>query len=233
MGSSRLPGKVLSDIEGQSMLRRVVDRVRRVPGLSEVVVATTEAPLDEAIVEECGRIHAPVFRGSENDVLDRYYAASLAHHAEAVLRITSDCPLVDPDESGRVVDAFLSESADFAANDLKPTYPIGLGTEVVSAAALEVAWRRATKDYERTHVMPYIIRRPERFHLVNVEAPADYGDLRWTVDTNEDLAFVRAIYARLDRGGHFGWREVLGVLDREPNLAELNRHVRQKAVEEC
>ena len=170
MGSSRLPGKVLADIEGQSMLGRVVERVRRIPGLCEVVVATTVAPQDDIIVEECGRICAPVFRGSEDDVLERYHCASLAHKAEAVVRVTSDCPLVDPFESGKVVDAFLAEAPDLAANDLKATYPLGLGTEVISAAVLDLAWREATKEYESQHVTPYIFQHPERFRLVNVES---------------------------------------------------------------
>jgi spore coat polysaccharide biosynthesis protein SpsF len=231
VGSSRLPGKVLADIAGQSMLGRVIERVRRIPGLSEVVVATTLAPEDEAIVEECGRIGAPFFRGSENDVLDRYYCACKEHEADAVVRITSDCPLIDPVESAKVVDAFLAQAADLAANDIKNTYPIGLGTEVIARKALLQAWSHATKPYERQHVTPYIYQHPEQFHLVSVEALSDHGNLRWTVDTPPDLEFVRAVYARL--GGSFGWHDVLSLLEREPDLIEINRHIRQKAIEEC
>ena len=182
VGSSRLPGKVLAAIAGQSMLSRVIERVRRIPGLSEVVVATTLAPQDEAIVEECGRIGAPFFRGSENDVLDRYYCACKEHEADAVVRITSDCPLIDPVESGKVVDAFETQAADLAANDIKATYPLGLGTEVVSCKALHLAWRQATKPYERQHVTPYIYQHPEQFRLVNVESPSNYSSLRiWSL----------------------------------------------------
>jgi spore coat polysaccharide biosynthesis protein SpsF len=231
VGSSRLPGKVLAAIAGQSMLSRVIERVRRIPGLSEDVVATTLAPQDEAIVEECGRIGAPFFRGSENDVLDRYYCACKEHEADAVVRITSDCPLIDPVESGKVVDAFETQAADLAANDIKATYPLGLGTEVVSCKALHLAWRQATKPYERQHVTPYIYQHPEQFRLVNVESPSNYSSLRWTVDTPADLEFVRSVFARLD--GDFCWHDVLSLLEREPGLIEINRNVRQKAIEEC
>jgi spore coat polysaccharide biosynthesis protein SpsF len=231
VGSSRLPGKVLAAIAGESMLSRVIERVRRIPGLSEVVVATTLGPEDEAIVEECGRIGAAVFRGSENDVLDRYYGACKEHEADAVVRITSDCPLVDPVESGKVIDAFLAQEADLAPNDIKATYPIGLGTEVVARKALHLAWSQATKPYERQHVTPYIYQHAEQFRLINVESPVDYSSLRWTVDTPADLEFVRAVYARLKVD--FDWREVLALLEREPGLIEINRNVRQKALEEC
>ena len=207
MGSSRLPGKVLADIGGQSMLSRVIERVRRIGRLSEVVVATTLAPEDDAIIEECGRIGAPFFRGSENDVLDRYYGACREREADAVVRITSDCPLIDPVESGKVVDVFLAQAADLAANDIKTTYPLGLGTEVIARKALHLAWSNATKPYERQHVTPYIYQHPEQFHLVSAEAPANHGNLRWTVDTPPDLEFVRAVYARL--GGSFDWHDVL------------------------
>jgi len=233
MGSTRLPGKVLADIGGRPMLERVVERVRRIAGLSEVVVATSVSPLDEAIVNLCDRIGVPVFRGSENDVLDRYWQTCGALNADGVLRISADCPLIDPCESDRVVDAFLAEAADFAANDLVPSYPVGLGTEIMTATALATTWREAKLAYERQHVAPFIYRHPERFRLVNVKAPSDYSYLRWTVDTSQDLDFVRAVYARLGGSGMFDWRAVLELLAREPALLELNRSIRQKVIEEC
>lgn len=233
MGSTRLPGKVLAEIGGQSMLNRVVERVRCIPGVGEVVVATTESAPDEAVVQECTRIGAPVFRGSEGDVLDRYYRAAEAYRAEGVVRVSADCPLIDPGESGRVVDAFLAEAADLAANDLTPSYPTGMGTEVMAAAALGSAWRDATLAYERTHVAPYLFQHPERFRLVNVASSVNYSHLRWTVDTSEDLEFVRAVYSRLDGSGGFDWQAVLSLLAREPGLVDLNRHIRQKTLEEC
>jgi spore coat polysaccharide biosynthesis protein SpsF len=233
MGSTRLPGKVLAGIEGRPMLEHVVQRARHIAGVSEVVVATTTSPRDEPVVTSCDRIGAPVFRGSENDVLDRYRRACQIFHADAVVRITSDCPLIDPGESGRVVNVFVGQAPDLAANDLIPSYPNGLGTEVMTAAALETAWRESKEPYERQHVAPYIYQHPNRFHLVNVAAPSDYSHLRWTVDTPQDLDFVRAVYARLGRNGIFDWREVLDLLATEPALLELNGDIREKALEEC
>jgi len=233
MGSTRLPGKVLAEIEGTPMLEHVVERVRRIAGVNEVVVATTSSPRDEPIANSCDHMGAPVFRGSENDVLDRYWRACQTFDADAVVRITSDCPLIDPGESSRVVDVFLKQAPDLAANDLIPSYPDGLGTEVMTAAALETAWREAKEPYERQHVAPYIYRHPERFRLVNVAAPSDYSHLRWTVDTQQDLDFVRAVYARLGGNGIFDWHAVLDLLAREPALLELNGDIREKALEEC
>ena len=215
------------------MLERVAERVRKIAGLHEVLVATTVSPRDEPILRECHRMGVPVFRGSENDVLDRYWQACQTRAADGVVRISADCPLIDPGESSRVVGAFLDQRPDFAANDLTPSYPVGLGTEVMTAAALETAWRDAKQPYERQHVAPYIYQHPERFRLVNVAAPSDYSHLRWTVDTPQDLDFVRAVYARIGGNGMFDWRAVLDLLAREPALLELNCGIRQKRIEEC
>jgi|SRR5579871_1162092 len=232
MSSTRLPGKALADIAGKPMLERVVERTRRIAGLREVVVATAVSANDERIVKECRRLDTAVFRGSEEDVLDRYWQACRRWKADAVVRICSDCPLIDAGESTRVVDAFVAQQPDLAANDLEPSYPVGLGTEVISARALETAWREAVLPYERQHVAPFIYRHPERFQLLNVAAPGDYSRMRWTVDTREDLEFARAVYTRLNRDGLFDWRAVLDLVEREPELAALNAKVRQKAIEE-
>jgi spore coat polysaccharide biosynthesis protein SpsF len=233
MASSRLPGKVLMDIAGRTMLARTVERTRRAKRLDEVVVAATTASADEAIVAECGRLEAPVFRGAEEDVLDRYRRAAVAHGAGAVVRVTSDCPLIDPGIIDRVVGAFLREKPDYASNSLRPAFPVGLGVSVARVEALERAWREARERYERVHVMPYLYRNPRRFRLLSVEGEEDLSGHRWTVDTGEDLEFVRAVYARLGGEGLFDWRDVLALLEREPALADINRHVRQKRIEEC
>lgn len=231
-GSRRLPGKVLKAIGGEPMLARVVERVRQATLVDQLVVATTDSPADDAIVETCARLAVDVFRGSEPDVLDRYYRAAQAYRAEAVVRVTADCPLIDPAVIDRVVRAFRKQQPDYAANTLERTYPRGLDTEVVAFAALGRAWLNAPPGYQRAHVTPYIIENPDRFRLVSVTGQFDYSEHRWTVDTAEDLEFVRAVYARLAGKTHFGFNDVLAILAGEPELAELNQHVPQKAVAE-
>lgn len=232
MGSTRLPEKVLQDIGGKTMLARVLERAQRSRLLDGVAVATTTESEDDAIVEECRRLGVPVSRGSAEDVLDRYRHAAETFEADPVVRITSDCPLLDPEVLDDIVALFRTERPDYASNVTARSFPQGLDVEVFRRSALETAAREATKPYERAHVTPFIYQHPDRFQLALLRADADYSGQRWTVDTAEDLAFVRAIYARLGAGGRFGWRAVLDLLAREPQLADLNRHVRQKALEE-
>jgi spore coat polysaccharide biosynthesis protein SpsF len=230
MCSTRLPGKVLLDLAGASVLSRVLERVRRTDSIDEVVVATTDRPSDDVIVQECLRYQIPVFRGQEEDVLDRYYRAAVSANADVVVRITSDCPLIDPEITGKTVRAFLAERPDYASNCMVRSYPRGLDTEVMTLHALERTWRKATQPYERAHVTPYIYEHPGEFKLLSVTGEADYSGHRWTVDTPEDLEFVRSVYARLNHLNQFSWRDVLDLMQREPELAGLNRSVAQKAL---
>lgn len=232
MGSTRLPGKVLKDLADEPMLARVVNRTRRAQTLDEVVVATTVQRADEAIVHLCAERGWPCFRGSEEDVLDRYYRAAVAHQADVVVRITSDCPLIEPEIVDRVVHEFLERQpeVDYACNTLpRRTFPRGLDTEVMRFDVLEQAWREDDNPAWREHVTPYIQRHPDLFHIHGIVNEVDYSHMRWTVDTPQDLAFVRRIY---DHFGHdrFSWREVLAALDQHPEWLEINRHVQQKVI---
>jgi spore coat polysaccharide biosynthesis protein SpsF len=231
MGSTRLPGKVLLDLEGETVLARVVNRLRRTRLVDELLVATTDQAGDDAIVKECRELSIPVSRGDQDDVLDRYFRAAQLAKAEVVVRITSDCPLIDPEITEKTIAAFLATAPDYASNALVRTYPRGLDTEVISAAALGRAWQQARKPYEREHVTPYIYERPTEFKLLSVTGEVDYSAHRWTVDTPQDLEFVRAIYERLKDKQMFGWQDVLDLLDREPALLELNRSVMQKTLQ--
>lgn len=233
MGSTRLPGKVMKELGGRTVLARVVDRVRCASLTGEVVVATTAQSADDVIVEECRRISVEVFRGGENDVLDRYYRAGQAAGADAVVRITSDCPLIDPEITDDTVQAFLEQQPGYASNALERTYPRGLDTEIMTWHALERSWREAKVPHQRAHVTPYIYENPELFSVLAVKREIDYSHHRWTLDTEEDLAFIRAVYERMDNAGRFSWREVLALLEREPELVELNRGVTQKVLQEC
>lgn len=232
MGSTRFPSKVLEMIGNMTMLAHVVQRVQRAKSLSQVLVATTILQADDAIVVECERLGISVFRGEEQDVLDRYHQAAQLHKADVVVRITSDCPLVDPGVVDQVINSFLDARPDYASNTLERTYPRGLDTEVMTMTALDRAWREAQEPYQRVHVTPYFYQNPNRFRLLSITAEADYSRYRWTVDTPEDLAFVRMVYTRLGNDDAITWRAVLTLLECEPGLAELNRYIQQKELSE-
>ena len=231
MGSTRLPGKVLMDLGGETVLGRVVRRLRRAALVDEIVIATTDSVVDDAIVRECQRLTVPFFRGSENDVLDRYYHAALGCLAEVVVRVTSDCPLIDPDLVDETIRVFQERHADYASNVFPRTYPRGLDTEVFTMVALGRNWREAHQPHQREHVTPYFYEHPEIFRLTSLRGRTDYSQYRWTLDTAADLELLRAIYVRLDNRDDFGWREAIEVMEREPELAELNSHVVQKVLQ--
>jgi len=231
MGSTRLPGKVLMDLGGETVLARVVRRLRRATQIDEILVATTDSNADDAIILECQRLGVLSFRGSENDVLDRYYQAATACAAGAVVRVTSDCPVIDPQLVDETVRVFQHDRSDYASNVFPRTYPRGLDTEVFTVAALEQAWRDAHQSYEREHVTPYFYRHPELFQLVSQRGQIDYSHYRWTLDTAEDLELLRIIYARFSNQDDFSWSEVIRLMEREPELAELNSRVVQKALQ--
>ena len=221
MGSSRFPGKTLAEISGKPMLWHVVRLVRAARAVDEVVVATTCVASDDPIASFCQREGIVCFRGSEDDVLDRFYQAGKEKHADAIVRITADCPLIDSEVIDRVVTRFQEARSDYASNTLRCTYPDGLDTEVFSFAALERAWSEAVKPSEREHVTPYLLSG--KFRTVNVEseAPVPLGTHRWTVDYPSDLEFVRKIYAELSENGGFGYRDVLDLLHRRPDLSVI------------
>jgi spore coat polysaccharide biosynthesis protein SpsF len=232
MGSTRLPGKVLLDLGGNNVLARVVRRVRRSRLINDVVIATTHDSRDDVIVAECRRLAVECFRGEELNVLDRYYRAALTAEAGAVVRITSDCPLIEPEVSDKVIQAFLDQTPDYASNTLTRTYPRGLDTEIMTFDALLRAWEKAQRDYQRVHVTPYLYENPDQFKVVQVTAENDFSEHRWTLDTPEDLAFLRTVYSRMGNGDDLYWRDLLSLLEREPELVEMNRHITMKALRE-
>jgi spore coat polysaccharide biosynthesis protein SpsF len=231
MGSTRLPGKVLMDLGGETVLARVVNRLRRATRVDEIVVATTNSVADDAIVRECQRLKVSFFRGSENDVLDRYYQTAGGCAAETIVRITSDCPVLDPELVDETICLFQRQRGDYASNSLPRTYPRGLDAEVFTMSALEQAWRDAHEPYEREHVTPYFYEHPELFRLVSLRGQIDHSQYRWTLDTAEDLELLRTIYARFSNRDDFTWGEVIQLMEREPELAELNSRVLQKALQ--
>ena len=229
-GSTRLPGKVLLPLLGEPILTRVMRRAARATSVDAVVVATTSQPNDDAIVDLAEAEGWPVERGSETDLLDRYVTAARVHDADVVVRITSDCPLIDPGIVDETVAAFAGGDWDYASSALEPrTYPRGLDVEVIAREALERAWREDRDPAWREHVSPYLYRHPEAFRLLRVAAPKDYSAHRWCVDTAEDYELVRRIYDALGRDD-FSWREALAVVEAHPDWPDINRHVEQKVV---
>ncbi len=233
MNSSRLPGKVLLDLAGKPMLSRVVERVRRARTLCAVGVATTTDPSDDAVEVFCREQGFAVYRGSQFDVLDRYYQAALRFQAEVVVRITADCPVMDPVLVDETVEAFLSGGVDFAATRLPPpwhrTYPIGLDIEVCSFAGLEKAWKEATLPFEREHVMPYFYDQDGRFKLLVLNHDPDYGDRRWTVDTADDLQLLKQVFEHFGGRDDFTWQQVLKLMQEHPEMERINAGVQHKS----
>ncbi|MCL5958534.1 MAG: glycosyltransferase family protein [Chloroflexi bacterium] len=222
MGSTRLPGKVLAEVAGVPMLWHVVNRARTARYVDLVLVATSREPADDAIAAFCARNGIECFRGSESDVLDRYYEAAREYQAEIVVRLTADCPLLDPEVIDDVIYSFREYPADYASNVRECTFPDGLDTEAFSFDVLEQAWREARLKSEREHVTPYIRNHPELFYLVDLHYDEDLSALRWTVDEPRDLEFVRAVYSHLGASSAFGMEEVLDLLRERPEISEIN-----------
>lgn len=231
MGSTRLPGKVMLDLCGHSVLWHVVDRVRRSGVAGRIVVATTGAARDDLVVAEAAAAGAEVWRGSEDDVLTRYYDAACCYGAQHILRITSDCPLLDPDLVGAMVDAYSARpELDYMSNCIVRRYPQGLDAELMRIDALEAAFREAREDYQREHVTPYIYQHPERFKLAPFIGEVDYSRLRWTLDTPEDRRVIESIYRALyPRNHEFTTNDILALLKEWPELETMNSHVKQKS----
>jgi len=221
--SARLPGKVLEPILGVPMVLRQVERVGRARELDGLVLATSVDPSDDALASVCEAAGVEVFRGSLDDVLDRFHSAATAKRPDHVVRLTADCPLADPSVIDAVVRHHLEGGFEYTSNTLVPTFPDGLDVEVVRFDTLDVAWREATAQRDREHVMPFIWSRPERFALGSYEADVDRSGLRWTVDEQADLALVRAVYEALyPVDASFDTDQVLGYLQDHPELTALN-----------
>jgi spore coat polysaccharide biosynthesis protein SpsF len=233
MTSSRLPGKVLRQILGRPMLSFQIERLRRAHGFDRLVVATTTNRSDDVIAAFCRAEGLDCFRGSEHDVLARYYEAALESAASVIVRVTSDCPLLDPDVVETVISRFRGfDGCDYASNMLEPTFPYGMAVEVMSFAALSQAHSHARDPVEREHVTPYIYRRPSQFRIASVEMSPNRSEHRWTVDTPEDFELVSLILEALyPSNPDFRMADVVALLDTHPEWRELNRQVRQITID--
>lgn len=224
MDSNRLPRKVLSIIEGKPMLWHVVNRIKKMK-YDEIVVATTKRKIDDDIVKIAKKLKVKCFRGKTNNVLDRFYQVGLKFKADVIIRITADCPLIDPNVSQEVLNIFLKGDYNYVSNDSE-TYPNGLDTECFSFETLKKTWKEVKLKSEKEHVTPYIWKNPEKFKIFtlhNKKTTKKMNHLRWSVDYPDDLDFVRQIYSKLyTKQKVFTMKDVLNLLKREPDLIKIN-----------
>lgn len=227
MGSTRLPGKILKEVLGKPLLEYQVERIRWVKLADEIVIATTLNDTDRVIVDLCDRLAIPHFRGSEQDVLRRYMEAARAFDADVVVRLTSDCPIIDPEIVDRVIRYYFDHTLefDYVSNTLSRTYPQGMDTEVFPFSVLEEAFQEATESYDREHVTPFIYRHDHRYRLCNVAYPENHSHHRWTVDTLDDYLLIRKIIEKLyPTNPRYGMREVLDLFEQNQDLSRIHAH---------
>lgn len=231
MGSTRLPGKVMLELFGKPVIQHVIERIGQSKEIDEIVIATTNLTQDDVIAKEAKKIGVKCFRGSEEDVLSRYYYAAAKYEIETVVRVTSDCPLIDPFITDSIIKCFKDNNFDIVTNassDLRTrTYPRGLDTEVFSFSALEDAFNYAKEHYQREHVTPYIYENAKSIYYY--KDSQDYSKYRWTLDTCEDFELIKTIYTKLYKGEHnFYYKDILNLIEKYPFIAEINEGVEQK-----
>ena len=224
MGSARFPNKVMQPICATPMIGLLLGRLAKARRIDQIVLATSEDPRNEQLAHYVRELGYEVYRGSEEDVLDRYYVAAKRYGADVVVRITGDCPLIDPEVVDAVIEKFSSSGVDYASNSAPPTYPDGLDTEVFSAQALEAAWSGANSSYEREHVTPFMSESSQFARGSHVNA-SDESAERWTVDEPEDFEVVRKVFEHFHPRVDFGWLEVLALARARPEWFAANRHL--------
>lgn len=231
MNSSRLPGKVILDIHGVPELVHVVRRVQKAKHIDKILLATTNDKIDDVIEHCCSKYNILCYRGSEDDVLDRYFRAASNFDAtdeDYIIRITADCPFIDAEVVDMVVDAALKSKRDYVSNTIKPTFPDGLDVEVFTYKALTIAWQNATLKSEREHVTPYLHKHPEIFSVLNIENTTDYSSLRWTLDEKEDFEVTLSVYNELYcERKYFSMADILKLSKEKPEIFEKNKRFKR------
>lgn len=231
MDSTRLPGKVLMSIEGKPMLWHIVERLKVSQKINDIILAIPDTKNNDELENFARDNNMKYFRGSEGDVLSRYYGTARAFKCDVIVRITSDCPLVDFKIADKAVEGHLGSEADYTANILKRTYPKGLDVEVLNFNALEKSFKEAKEQSYREHVTLYIRENPEKFKRASLENKENFSHFRWTVDEKEDLEFIREIYKRLYKKGKvFLMPEIIKILEKEPELLEINKNIKRKKI---
>ena len=234
MGSTRLPGKVMRTLCGDTVLAHVVSRVKACSLVDEIVIATTVSTSDDVIATEAEKRNVRFYRGSEENVLERYYLAAKQYSADIVIRVTSDCPLLDPSILSSMLEEFVSKqsavvSIDYLSNSLVRTYPRGLDVEIFTFTALERAYLEATQHHEKEHVTPYIYQHPEIFTVQDYIGGVVLSSYRWTLDTEEDFRLIDEVYSALySEGRIFKMDEIMALMEERPELKGINAHIEQK-----
>lgn len=232
MGSTRLPGKVLKEVLSRPLLSYQIERMKRATLIDELVIATTPFN-NEPIIELCEKEHVSYFVGSEKDVLERYYKAAQQHEADIVVRMTSDCPLIDPLVVDSVIKMYLNNNFDYVSNTQIRTFPRGMDTEVFSFKALERAYKEAKIEYEHEHVTPYFYLNENKFKIGQYKQKDDTNEIRLTVDTPEDFEVIRLIFEELyPKNANFSLKDILAILEKYPEWLNINKEIVQKKLGE-
>ncbi len=220
--SSRLPNKVLKTIEDKPLLWHVINRAKQVKNVDQIILITTRREIDKKIIDIANESQILSFQGDTLDVLNRHYQCALKFNADPIIRITSDCPLIDPKLAEEILEFFLSNNYDYVSNTISPTYPDGLDTEIFSFMALKEAANQAKLKSEREHVTSYIKNNSEKFKLYNYKNKQDYSKFRWTVDEKSDLEFVRRIYFEMSPKKIFSMNDILEIISKNPEIQKIN-----------
>jgi len=225
MGSSRLPGKTLMKLdETKTTLDFVINQLSFSKLIDRIVIATTSLEKDDAIEEKASSLGIDCFRGSEMDVLDRYYKCAKKFQMKTIVRITADCPIIDPIIVDRVIEQFQNNDYDYVTNTIYRTYPIGTDTEIFSFKSLERCWNEAKQPSEREHVTPFMRNKNSDFKIKNVENDEDMSNLRWTLDFKEDLILIREIVSKI-KNRPILMSDILDLFTKEPELISINKHL--------
>ncbi|HJP62402.1 MAG TPA: glycosyltransferase family protein [Mucilaginibacter sp.] len=230
-GSSRLPNKIFKLIEGKPLIYHITERVKRARLVDKVIIATTNNSADNSVEDWCNENNIAIYRGNENDVLNRYYNAAKAFDADVIVRITCDDPFKDPEIIDEVINHFLQNGCDFASNNNPPTYPEGLDVEVMSFKTLETMEQNAATEFEREHVTQYVYRNPGLFKIGNHPYFTNLSHLRWTIDTDNDLEMTRKVYAQLyPKSPFFSYKDVLKLTQQQPEITAINQNEKRSTL---
>lgn len=228
VSSTRLPNKVFAHIEGKPLLWHVVNRLKKSVYLNNIIIATSENIADDLIEDWAFKNKISCFRGSESNVLKRYYDAAKTYNSTTIVRITADDPFKDYEIMDEVINEFLSKKADFACNNFPPSYPEGLDIEVFSFYALEIAYKNSVTDFEKEHVTQYFYKNRNDFNIVSIKNKINLSNLRWTIDTIEDLEMTRKVYNKFnDNKFIYLMKDILKILNENPEILEINNKVKR------